>query len=77
MWWWWLFAKSCPTLVTPWTAGGQATLSVGFSRQEYWRIAHCSFSRGPSQPRDQTHISCIVGVFFTTKPGKLLMHVYF
>ena len=31
-----LFAKSCPTLVTPWTVAHQAPLSVGFSRQEYW-----------------------------------------
>ena len=27
-----------------------------------------SFSRGSSQPRDQTHVSCIAGRFFTTKP---------
>ena len=26
------------------------------------------FSRGSSQPRDQTHVSCIIGVFFTTEP---------
>ena len=31
-----LFAKSCPTLATPWTVARQAPLSVGFSRQEYW-----------------------------------------
>ena len=31
-----LFAKSCPTLATPWTVAHQAPLSVGFSRQEYW-----------------------------------------
>ena len=29
----------------------------GFSRQEYW-------SRGSSQPRDRTHVSCIAGRFF-------------
>ena len=29
-------AKSCPTLVTPWTVACQAPLSVVFSRQEYW-----------------------------------------
>ena len=28
---WWLVAKLCPTLATPW-----APLSMGFSRQEYW-----------------------------------------
>ena len=31
-----LVAKSCPTLVTPWTVARQAPLSMGFSRQEYW-----------------------------------------
>ena len=31
-----LFAKSCPTLVTPWTVALQAPLSLAFSRQEYW-----------------------------------------
>ena len=29
-----LVAKSCPTLVTPWTVACQAPLSMGFSRQE-------------------------------------------
>ena len=29
-------AQSCPTLMTPWTVAGQAPLSMGFSRQEYW-----------------------------------------
>ena len=28
--------KSCPTLVTPWTVACQASLTMGFSRQEYW-----------------------------------------
>ena len=31
-----LVAKSCPTLVTPWTVAFQAPLSMGFSRQKYW-----------------------------------------
>ena len=29
-------AKSCQTLVTPWTVAYQAPLSMGFSRQEHW-----------------------------------------
>ena len=33
----WLVAiKSCSALVTPWTLGCQAPLSMRFSRQEYW-----------------------------------------
>ena len=31
-----LVAKSCLTLVTPWTVAHQAPLPMGFSRQEYW-----------------------------------------
>ena len=33
-----LVAKSCLTLVTPWTVAHQAPLSIGFSRQEYWSV---------------------------------------
>ena len=35
-----LVAKSCPTLMTPWTVARQAPLSKGFSRQEYWSQFH-------------------------------------
>ena len=31
-----LFPKLRPTLVTPWTVACRASLSMGFSRQEYW-----------------------------------------
>ena len=31
-----LVAKSCPTLTTPQTVARQASVSMGFSRQEYW-----------------------------------------
>ena len=31
-----LVAKSCPTLVTPWTVACQDPLSMEFFRQEYW-----------------------------------------
>ena len=31
-----LVAKSCLTLVTPWTVARQTPLSMGFSMQEYW-----------------------------------------
>ena len=33
---WWLIAKSCLTLATPWTVARQAPLSMGFPKQEYW-----------------------------------------
>ena len=31
-----LITKSCPTLATPWTVVCQASLSMRFSKQEYW-----------------------------------------
>ena len=31
-----LVVKSCPILVTPWTIACQASLTMGFPRQEYW-----------------------------------------
>ena len=46
----WLFA-------TPWTVVRQAPLSVGFSRQDNW--SGLSSSRGSSQSRDWTNVSCI------------------
>ena len=45
--------------VTPGTVAHQAPLSMGFSRQQYWSELPIFSSRGSSQPRDQTHISCI------------------
>ena len=59
----WLFA-------TPWTVACQAPLSMGFSRQEYWSGVPLPSPGESSRPRDQTHVSCIIGVFlfFTTEP---------
>ena len=36
-WWWDLASRSCLILATPWTVACQVPLSMGFSRQEYWR----------------------------------------
>ena len=52
-----------PILCNPWTVAHQAPLSMGFSWHEYW--SGFSFSRGFSQPRDWTQVSCIAGRFFT------------
>ena len=52
-----LVARSSLTLCEPMTVTLQAPLSMGFPRQEYWSGLHFSFSRGSSQPRDQTFIS--------------------
>ena len=45
--------------VTEWTvATGQAPLSRGFPRQEYWSGLPLASSRRSSHPRDWTHVSC-------------------
>ena len=49
----------CLTLVTSWTVALQSLLSMGFPRQEYWKWAAISSSRGSSQLRDRTQVSCI------------------
>ena len=51
---------SCVQLfVTPWTVACQAALSMGFSRQEYWRLA-ISFSRGSSQSGIEPSNLCLL-----------------
>ena len=47
-----------------WTVVCQAPLSMGFSRLRILGWAAIPFSRGSSQPRDQTWDSCIAGRFF-------------
>ena len=58
-----LVAKSCLALETPWAVACQAPPSMGFSRILEW--VAISFSRGSSQPRNWTQVSCIAGRFFT------------
>ena len=51
---------SCVLLfATSWPVAHQASLSMEFSRQEYWSEVVISSSRGSSQPRNRTHISCV------------------
>ena len=49
----------------PWTVACQAALSMEFFRQEYWSGYSSLFSRGSSQPRDQTQVFYIAAGFFT------------
>ena len=50
---------------TPWTVAYQAPPSMGFFWARVLEWVVISFSRGSSQPRDRTQISCSVGRFFT------------
>ena len=55
-----LVAKSCPTLVTPWTIAYQTPLSMGVG---------CHFLlQGIFSTRDQTHVSRIESGAITTEP---------
>ena len=49
---------------TLWTVANQASLCMGFSRQEYWSGLPLLCSRDWTT-RDWTHVSCIAGGFFT------------
>ena len=60
-----LVTKSCHA---PWTVAHQASLSMGFSGQEYWSELPFPSPGGSSQTRDQTHISCLAGGLSTTEP---------
>ena len=63
----WFFA-------TPWTSQlGCSVHGISQARILEW-FAIC-FSRGSSRPRDWTHISCLVGGFFTTEPPRKLNYV--
>ena len=65
--------------VAPWTVACQSPLSMGIlqARILEWVATHSS--RGSSQPRDRTHISCdscIAGGFFTAEPPGKPMRCY-
>ena len=73
-----LVAKSCPTLVIPWTVARQASLSMGFPRQEYCSgLPFSSPGDLPNpgiKPVSLTSLS-LAGRFLTTElPGKPLYH---
>ena len=52
---------------------GSSVYGITLLRIPQW--AAIFFSRGSSQPKDQTHISCLAGRFFTTMPPGKPFHV--
>ena len=58
--------RSCPTLSNPMNCSlpDSSVRWIFHTRILEWVVI--SFSRGSSQPRDWTHVSCIAGRFFTT-----------
>ena len=60
------YSFSCIQLfATPWTVAHQATLSMEILQVRILEWVAMPSSRGSSQPRDSTEISCIAGEFFT------------
>jgi len=51
--------QSCLTLCDPMGCSPPGSSATGLSRQEYWSGFAMLSSRGSSQPRDQTQVSCI------------------
>ena len=59
-----LVTKLCPTLATPWTVACQVPLSMGILQARMLEKVVISFSRGSSQPRNWTQVSCIAARFW-------------
>ena len=67
-------AQSCPTLCDPMDCNPSGSSVPGIFQARILEWVVISFSRGSSQPRNRTHISCIPGRFFTTShPGSPIM----
>ena len=60
--------QSCPTLLDPMDCSLPGSTLHGIFQSYILESVALSFSRGSSQPRDRTHVSCIAGRFFTTEP---------
>ena len=55
---------------TPWNVALQASLSMGFLQARILEWVAMSSSRGSSQPREETQVSCIAGRFLTTREAQ-------
>ena len=58
-------AQLCPTLCDSPDCSPPGSSVLGISQARILEWVAVSFSRGLSRPRDQTHVACIVGGFFT------------
>ena len=62
---WSELAQSCLTLCDPMDCRSPGSSVHGILQARILEWVAISFSRGSSQPRDQTQISCLAGGFFT------------
>ena len=71
-----LVAKSCPTLCDPMDYNSPGFSVHGILQARILKWVGISLSRGSSQSRDWTWVSCIAGRFFTTEPpGNPYLHL--
>ena len=70
-----LVAKLYLTLVTPWTAAHQASLSMGFPRQEYWSGLQFLPSGDLTDSGIELVSLALSGGFFTTEPPVWYFHI--
>ena len=60
-----LVAQLCPTICDPIDYSLSGYSVHGISQGRILELVTISFCKGPSQPRDQTCVSCIAGSVFT------------
>ena len=70
-WWWCSVAKSCPTLCDLMVCSPPGSSVHRISQARILKWVAFSYSRGSSELRDQTQVSCIAGGFFTLVPPGL------
>ena len=63
-----LVTQPCPTLCDPMDCSLPGSSVHETSQVRILEWAAIPFSRGSSQPRDQTQVSCLAGRFFTAEP---------
>ena len=63
-----MVTQLCPTLCNPMDCRPPGSSVHGILQVRILEWGAIPFSRGSSQPRDRTGVSCIAGRFFTTEP---------
>ena len=77
VWWWWFSRQvMSDSFATPWTIACQAPLSMGFSRQEYWRGLPFPSPGDLPDPGIEPESPVLAGGFFTAVPHGKPLQLY-
>ena len=69
IWWWYLAAKSCPTLLQPlWIVACQGPLFMGFPRQECWSGLPFPSPGDLYNPGIEPESLALAGIFLAADP---------